>query len=360
MATLAVLPGDGIGPEVTREAVKLLRATAERFHLTLEFQEAPIGGGAYDVAGTPLPDQTLVVCRQSDAILFGAVGGPRWDTLPRKVRPEQGILALRKTFDLYANLRPARLFPALTDASTLKREVIEGVDILVVRELTGGLYFGQPKGIQTGPEGEWGVDTLIYTRPEIERIAKVAFEAAQRRRKHLTSVDKANVLASSELWRRIVTEIGAAFPDVRLDHMYVDNAAMQLVRQPRTFDVLVAENTFGDILSDEAAMLTGSIGLLPSASLGNGVGLYEPIHGSAPDIAGQDKANPIAAILSGAMLLEYSLKAGTAAAAIESAVSRVLDQGYRTPDIQQPGTQVVGTRRMGDLIADAVLADGES
>ncbi len=360
MATIAVLPGDGIGPEVTREAVKVLRAIAERFHLTLAFQEGPIGGGAYDAAGTPLPDQTLAVCRRADAILFGAVGGPRWDTLPRKVRPEQGILALRKAFDLYANLRPAKLFPALTDASTLKREVIEGVDILVVRELTGGLYFGQPKGIQTGPEGERGVDTLIYTRPEIERIAKVAFEAAERRRKHLTSVDKANVLASSELWRRIVTEVGVAFPGVRLDHLYVDNACMQLVRQPKAFDVVVAENTFGDILSDEAAMLTGSIGLLPSASLGNGVGLYEPIHGSAPDIAGQDTANPIAAILSGAMLLEYSLKAGTAAAAIESAVSRVLDQGYRTPDIQQPGTQIVGTRRMGDLIAEAVRAGSGS
>jgi 3-isopropylmalate dehydrogenase len=356
MATIAVLPGDGIGPEVTREAVKVLRAIVGRFHLTLEFQEAPIGGGAYEVAGTPLPDQTLAVCRRADAILFGAVGGPQWDTLPRKARPEQGILTLRKTFDLYANLRPARVLPALVDASTLKREVIQGVDILVVRELTGGLYFGQPKGIERIPEGERGVDTLIYTTAEIERIAKVAFGAALRRRQHVTSVDKANVLASSELWRRVVSEVGAAFPEVRLDHMYVDNASMQLLRQPRSFDVLVAENTFGDILSDEAAMLTGSIGLLPSASLGNGVGLYEPIHGSAPDIAGQDKANPIAAILSGAMLLEYSLKAGAAAAAIESAVSRVLDRGYRTPDIQQPGTQIVGTRRMGDLITEAVHA----
>ncbi len=360
MATIAVLPGDGIGPEVTQEAVKVLRAVAQRYHLMLEFQEAPIGGAAFEVAGTPLPDQTLAVCQRADAILFGAVGGPRWDTLPRKVRPEQGILALRKTFDLYANLRPAKLFPALADASTLKREVIEGVDILVVRELTGGLYFGQPKGIEKIPEGERGVDTLVYTTPEIERIARIAFEAARRRRKHLTSVDKANVLASSELWRRIVTEVGAAFPDVRLDHMYVDNASMQLLRQPKSFDVLVSENTFGDILSDEAAMLTGSIGLLPSASLGKTVGLYEPIHGSAPDIAGQDKANPIAAILSAAMLLEYSLKAGAAAAAIESAVNRVLDRGYRTPDIQQPGTQAVGTRRMGDLIAEAVLAAGTS
>jgi 3-isopropylmalate dehydrogenase len=358
MATIAVLPGDGIGPEVTREAVKVLRAVATRFHLALAFQEAAIGGAAYDGTGTPLPDQTLAVCRGADAILFGAVGGPRWDLLPRKVRPEQGILALRKTFDLFANLRPAKAFAALAEGSTLKPEVIEGVDLLVVRELTGGLYFGEPKGIQPVPEGERGVDTLIYTTPEIERIARVAFEAARRRRKRLTSVDKANVLASSELWRRVVTAVGAAFPDVSLDHMYVDNAAMQLVRRPRSFDVIVAENTFGDILSDEAAMLTGSIGLLPSASLGRGVGLYEPIHGSAPDIAGRDEANPLAAILSAAMLLEYSLKAGEAAVAIEAAVNHVLDQGYRTLDIQQPGTQTVGTRRMGDLVAEAVRAGG--
>jgi 3-isopropylmalate dehydrogenase len=356
MATIAVLPGDGIGPEVTQQAVKVLRAVGIRFQLSLDFWEASIGGTAFEALGTPLPDETLDVCRRTDAILFGAVGGAQWDTLPRKVRPEQGILALRKTFDLYANLRPARLFPSLADASTLKREVIEGVDLLVVRELTGGLYFGQPKGIEKIPEGERGVDTLVYTTPEIERIARLAFVAARRRRNHLTSVDKANVLASSELWRRVVIEVGKEFPEVRLDHMYADNASMQLVRQPRFFDVIVAENTFGDILSDEAAMLTGSIGLLPSASLGNGVGLYEPIHGSAPDIAGQDKANPIATILSAAMLLEYSLKAGTPAAAIEAAVSRVLDQGYRTPDIQQPGTLLVGTRRMGDLIAEAILA----
>lgn len=353
---IAVLPGDGIGPEVTREAVKVLRAAALRFDLTLEFREAVIGGGAYEATGTPLPDATLALCRQADAILFGAVGGPRWDSLPRKVRPEQGILTLRKALDLYANLRPAKLFASLADASTLKPEVIQGVDLLVVRELTGGLYFGQPKGIQAVPEGERGVDTLIYTTPEIQRIARMGFEAARRRRKHLTSVDKANVLATSELWRRVVTEMAVAYADVRLDHMYVDNAAMQLVRQPTAFDVIVTENTFGDILSDQSAMLTGSIGLLPSASLGTGVGLYEPIHGSAPDIAGQDRANPIAAILSAAMLLEYSLQAGSAAAAIEAAVGRVLDQGYRTPDLQQAGTPAVGTCRMGDLIAEAVQA----
>jgi len=356
MATIAVLPGDGIGPEVTQEAVKVLRAAAKRFDLRLDFQEASIGGAAFEVTGTPLPDHTLQVCQKADAILFGAVGGPHWDTLPRKVRPEQGILTLRRVFDLYANLRPAKPFPSLAEASTLKREVIQGVDLLVVRELTGGLYFGQPKGIEKIPEGERGVDTCVYTTPEIERIARIAFQTAQRRKRHVTSVDKANVLASSELWRRVVTEVGKEFPEIRLDHMYADNASMQLVRQPRSFDVIVAENTFGDILSDEAAMLTGSIGLLPSASLGKGVGLFEPIHGSAPDIAGQDKANPIAAILSGAMLLEYSLKADTASATIQEAVSRVLDQGYRTPDIEQPGTRLVGTSRMGDLIAEAVSA----
>ena len=356
MATIAVLAGDGIGPEVTREAVKVLGATSTRYQLSLDFREAPIGGAAIEAVGTSLPDQTLDLCRRADAILFGAAGGPRWDGRPRKDRPEQAILTLRKTFDLYANLRPAKLLSALEDASTLKREVIEGVDILVVRELTGGLYFGQPRSIERIPEGERGVDTLVYTTPEIDRIARIAFQAARRRRKHITSVDKENVLVSSELWRRVVTEVGRSYPDVRLDHMYVDNAAMQLLRQPRFFDVIVTENTFGDILSDEAAMLTGSIGLLPSASLGKTVGLYEPIHGSAPDIAGQDKANPIAAILSAAMLLEYSLKASTAAAAIEAAVNRILNQGYRTPDIQQPGSHPVGTRRMGDLIAEAVLA----
>ena len=354
MPMIAVLPGDGIGPEVTREATRALRAAALRFDLKLEFREAAIGGGAYEASGTPLPESTLALCRQADAILFGAVGGPRWDALPRKDRPEQGILALRKALDLYANLRPAKPFAALADASPLKPAVIQGVDLLVVRELTGGLYFGEPKGIQPVPEGERAVDTLIYTTPEIQRIARMGFEAARRRRRHLTSVDKANVLSSSELWRRVVTQMGAAFPEVQLDHMYVDNAAMQLVRQPSFFDVIVTENTFGDILSDQSAMLTGSIGLLPSASLGPTTGLYEPIHGSAPDIAGQDRANPIAAILSAAMLLTHSLKADAAAVALEAAVAAVLNQGYRTPDIQHAGAKLVGTRRMGDLIAEAV------
>ncbi len=356
MARIAVLPGDGIGPEVTRAAAKVLRAAADRFALSLDLEEAPVGGGAYEASGSPLPDATLALCQRSDAILFGAVGGPRWDTLPRKSRPEQGILTLRKTLDLYANLRPVKPFAALADASSLKREVILGVDLLVVRELTGGLYFGQPKGIAAVPEGERAVDTLIYTTPEIQRIAQIAFEAAARRRRRLTSVDKANVLSSSELWRRVVSDLGARYPTVRLEHLYVDNAAMQLVRQPAAFDVLVTENTFGDILSDLAAMLTGSIGLLPSASLGNGPGLFEPIHGSAPDIAGQDKANPIAAILSAAMLLQYALRAPAAAAALEAGVAQALDQGYRTPDIAQPGSRVIGTREMGDHIAEAVSA----
>jgi 3-isopropylmalate dehydrogenase len=358
MARIAVLPGDGIGPEVIREAVKVLRAAADRFGLSLAFHEAPIGGGAYDAAGTPLPEATLSLCRQADAILFGAAGGPRWDALPRRMRPEQGILALRKTLELFANLRPVKPFPALVNVSPLKPEVLEGVDLLVIRELTGGLYYGDPKGIVVGPDGERAVDTLAYTAAEIERIARAAFEAARRRRKRLTSVDKANVLASGELWRNVVTRVAAEYPDVALDHLLADTAAMRLLQRPAAFDVLVAENTFGDILSDEAAVLAGSLGLLPSASLGTGVGLYEPVHGSAPDIADQDRANPIAAVLSGSMLLEYSLHRGDAAAAVEAAVGRVLERGYRTVDIRQPGTEVVGTRRMGDLIAEAVIPAG--
>jgi 3-isopropylmalate dehydrogenase len=358
MAKIAVLSGDGVGPEVVREAMKVLEITGACFGIPLEFEEGIVGGAAIDREGTPLPPQTLSLCRASDAILFGAVGGPRWDSLPVDRRPERGLLTLRKELGLYANLRPVKLFPPLVDASPLKREIIEGVDLLVLRELTGGLYFGEPKGIDPLPngQGERAVDTLIYTTPEIERIARIGFQIAAQRRKRLTSVDKVNVLASSQLWRRVVTETAKEFPGIELDHMLVDNCSMQLIRDPRRFDVLVTENTFGDILSDEAAMLAGSIGMLPSASLGDGPGLYEPIHGSAPDIAGQDTVNPLATILSAAMLLRHSLHHELAAAAIETAVSRVLEAGYRTPDIWQPGPAVlVSTTHMGDLVVESIV-----
>ncbi|MBI3779853.1 MAG: 3-isopropylmalate dehydrogenase [candidate division NC10 bacterium] len=357
MARIAVLPGDGVGPEVVWEAMKVLKSAGGRFGIHLEFEEGIVGGAAIDRLRTPLPPETWTLCRASDAILFGAVGGPRWDSLPVDRRPERGLLTLRKDLQLYANLRPVKLFPPLIDASPLKREIVEGVDLLVLRELTGGLYFAEPKGIwpTSDGRGEQGVDTLNYTTPEIERIARVGFQIAGRRRRHLTSVDKANVLASSQLWRRVVTTMAREYPDIELDHILVDNCAMQLIREPRRFDVLLAENTFGDILSDEAAMLAGSIGMLPSASLGEGPGLYEPIHGSAPDIADQDKANPLAAILSAAMLLRHSLRQEPAAAAIEIAVLDVLEQGYRTMDIMQPGKKQVGTARMGDLVAERVV-----
>jgi len=358
MARIAVLSGDGVGPEVVREAMKVLETAGARFGIPLEFTEGIVGGAAIDQEGTPLPPQTLSLCTACDAILFGAVGGPKWDSLPVDRRPERGLLTLRKELVLYANLRPVKLFAPLVDASPLKREIIEGVDMMVLRELTGGLYFGEPKGIDPLPnnQGERAVDTLIYTTPEIERIARIGFQIATQRRKRLTSVDKVNVLASSQLWRRVVTETAKEFPGIELDHMLVDNCSMQLIRDPRQFDVLLTENTFGDILSDEAAMLAGSIGMLPSASLGNGPGLYEPIHGSAPDIAGQDTANPLATILSAAMLLRHSLHHELAAAAIEAAVSRVLDQGYRTPDIWQHGpTVLVSTAHMGDLVVESIV-----
>ncbi len=357
MAKIAVLPGDGVGPEVIREAVKVLKCAGGRFGLPLEFEEATVGGAAIDRLGTPLPPVTWRLCEASDAILFGAVGGPKWDSLPVDRRPERGLLSLRKELQLYANLRPVRLFPPLIDASPLKREIVEGTDLLVLRELTGGLYFGEPKGVGPTPngKGERGIDTLIYTTPEIERIARIGFQIAAQRRRRVTSVDKVNVLASSQLWRRVVTEAAKAFPDIELEHMLVDNCAMQLIRDPRQFDVLLTENTFGDILSDEAAMLAGSIGMLPSASLGEGPGLYEPIHGSAPDIAGQDKVNPLAAILSAALLLRHSLHHDSAAAAVEQAVAGVLEQGDRTIDIMQPGMKQVGTARMGDLVAERVV-----
>ncbi|MFQ5657294.1 MAG: 3-isopropylmalate dehydrogenase [Candidatus Methylomirabilales bacterium] len=354
MATIVVLRGDGIGPEVVEESLKVLRAAARRYTLTLKFHEALLGGAAIDATGDSLPEQTLQRCREADAILLGAVGGPKWDTVPPDKRPERGLLRLRQALQLYANLRPVRLFLPLLEASPLKRDVIDGTDLIIFRELTGGLYYGTPRGIEPHGEEEKGVDTLIYTTSEIVRIARMAFHAAQGRRKKVTSVDKANVLMSSQLWRRVMMQLAMEFPEITLDHMLVDNCAMQLIRNPRQFDVIVTENMFGDILSDEAAVIVGSIGLLPSASLGVTGGLYEPVHGTAPDIAATDQANPIGAILSAALLLRYSLKQEEAANAIEAAVKQVLEQGYRTEDLRQPRTQVVGTQRMGDLIAAAV------
>lgn len=349
-AKIAVLAGDGVGKEIVPEAVKVLKAVAERYGHAFEFVNGDVGGHAIDKVGVPLPQETLALAKQSQAVLLGAVGGPKWESLDYSLRPERALLGLREQLGLYANLRPAKLYPMLADASTLKREVIEGIDLLVVRELTGGIYFGKPKGIEKTPEGERGINTEVYTTEEIRRIAVTAFEAARKRRRRVTSVDKANVLESSELWRRVVTQVGAGYPDVELIHMYVDNCAMQLIRNPKQFDVLVTTNLFGDILSDEAAMLTGSIGMLPSASLGVHAALYEPIHGSAPDIAGKNIANPIATIASVAMMLEYTFQLGKEAAAVERAILRTLEQGCRTKDIHSPGTTLVGTVEMGDAI----------
>lgn len=350
-AKIAVLPGDGVGREIVPEAIKVLKIVAEKFGHTFEFAPGDIGGQAIDKVGVPLPQDTLTLAKQSDAILLGAVGGPKWEGLEYSLRPERALLGLREHLGLYANLRPAKLYPMLAEASSLKRDVIDGIDILVIRELTGGIYFGKPKGIEKLPNGdERGINTEMYTTGEIRRIAKVAFEAARKRRKKVTSVDKANVLESSELWRRIVSEVHKQYPDVELGHMYVDNAAMQLVRNPRQFDVVLCNNIFGDILSDEAAMLTGSIGMLPSASVGAQIGLYEPIHGSAPDIAGRNIANPIATIASAAMMLSYAFQLDKEAEAIEQAIVKTLDLGYRTKDIQEPGARVVGTTEMGNAI----------
>ena len=355
MYKIAVLPGDGIGKEITPEAVEVLKKVGGKCGLSFEFEEALIGGCAIDATGGPFPELTQRLVKASDAVLLGAVGGPKWEGLDYSIRPERGLLGLREVLGTFANLRPAKVYPMLADASTLKKEVIEGIDIMVVRELTGGLYFGRPKGIEKLPDGtERGVNTLTYTTPEIERIAKVAFDVAGKRRKKVTSVDKANVLESTELWRRVVSEVHKGYPDVELGHMYVDNCAMQLIRNPRQFDVIVTENMFGDILSDEASMLTGSIGMLPSASIGGKVGIFEPIHGSAPDIAGQDKANPIATILSVAMMLRYSFNQEKAADVIEEAVLKVLEKGYRTGDIMQPGMKLVGTREMGRLVREEI------
>lgn len=353
---ITLLPGDGIGPEIMAVAVEVLKVIGEQTSLSFEFQEALIGGAAIDAKGEPLPAETLEACKQSDAVLLAAIGGYKWDTLPRHLRPETGLLGLRAGLQLFANLRPAKILPQLIDASSLKREVVEGVDIMVVRELTGGVYFGQPKGVFATETGEKrGVNTMAYTESEIDRIGRVAFETAQKRSKKLCSVDKANVLEVSQLWRDRITDLASEYPDVELSHMYVDNAAMQLVRNPRQFDTIVTSNLFGDILSDEAAMLTGSIGMLPSASLGaSGPGVYEPVHGSAPDIAGQDKANPLATVLSVAMMLRYGLNQPNAADRIEKAVLKVLDQDYRTGDIMSEGMTLLGCRAMGDALIQAL------
>src|SRR5213595_2030244 len=353
---IAVLPGDGIGTEIVDEAVKVLKVLDLKFEL--EF--ADVGSMAYDKHGHPLPEATLKLARHADAVLFGAVGDWKYDKLERALRPEQAILGLRRHLGLFANLRPAICYEQLTHASSLKPELVAGLDILIIRELTGDIYFGQPRGRRTSPDGAFAgapeaFDTMRYSRPEIERIAHVAFQAARKRSKRVTSVDKANVLETFQLWRDVVTEIGKQYPDVELDHMYVDNAAMQLVRAPKKFDVVVTGNMFGDILSDEAAMLTGSIGMLPSASLdAHGKGLYEPSHGSAPDIAGKDLANPLATILSAAMMLRYSLSQPEAADRVESAVKHVLASGLRTADIASEGTTRVGTREMGDAVVAAI------
>jgi len=353
---IAVLPGDGIGPEVTRQGVKVLRAAAERFSLDVELSEALIGGCAYEAHGHPLPPETLALAREADAILFGAEGGFQYEALPRGLRPGDALLTLRRELDLFANFRPVMAWPELADATTFKPEVVEGVDLTILRELTSDIYFGEPRGIETLPDGSRrGTNTMSYTEGEIRRIAHAGFRAARARRGKLCSVDKANVLETMELWREIVTEIGAEYPDVELSHLYIDAAAMALVRIPKSFDVIVTANLFGDILSDEASMLVGSIGMLPSASLNaQGKGLFEPVHGCAPDIAGKDIANPLASILSVAMMLRLGFGREDAASAVEAAVRRTLADGHRTRDLAGPGTLAVGTEAMGDLVVRAL------
>jgi 3-isopropylmalate dehydrogenase len=347
---ICILPGDGIGPEITAEAVRVLEA----LNLGFEMELALLGGAAVDATGNPYPEATQKLAREADAVLLGAVGGPKWDTLPREQRPERGLLGIRKQLNLFANLRPALLYPELANASTLKPEIVSGLDILIVRELTGDIYFGQPRGIENRNGERFGFNTMHYSESEIRRIGRVAFEAARKRNKKVCSVDKMNVLETTQLWRDVMSELAPEYPDVTLSHMLVDNAAMQLVRAPRQFDVMVTGNMFGDILSDEASMLTGSIGMLPSASLDeNGKGLYEPSHGSAPDIAGQGVANPLATILSAAMMLRYSFNLEEEAKEVENAVKKVLALGFRTGDIFEQGMTRVGTRQMGD----AVLAE---
>ncbi|MEC7836594.1 MAG: 3-isopropylmalate dehydrogenase [Chloroflexota bacterium] len=362
--SIAVLPGDGIGPEVINESIKVLEAIGNRFNHDFEIESGRVGGNAIDDCGTPLPQETIDTCKDADAILFGAVGGPKWDDPNADVRPEDGILAIRKSLGLFANLRPVKVYPALINASPLKPEVLKGVDMMVLRELTGGLYFGKPKKRWSTSRGRRGVDTLKYTESEIVRILKVGFELAMERRKKLTSVDKQNVLESSRLWREIAVEVGKEYPEVELDHVLVDNAAMQLIRNPADFDVIVSENTFGDILTDEASVLSGSMGMLPSASLSTlpgksgsrskKVSLYEPIHGSAPDIAGKGIANPIGCILSTAMMLRLSFGMNDEADAIEKCVDAALAEGYRTTDIAGDGGNAVNTTTMGDVIAGSL------
>jgi 3-isopropylmalate dehydrogenase len=352
---IAVLAGDGIGPEIVAQATKVLRALASD-GLKVELEEAPFGGAGVDAHGDPLPASTLELAKAADAVLCGAVGGPKYDALPRPQRPEQGILRIRKELGLFANLRPAVLYPELVGASTLKPEVVSGLDLMIIRELTGDIYFGQPRGRRDNARGEReGYDSMLYSEPEIRRIAEVGFRTARKRGRKLCSVDKENVLETSRLWREIVTDMGRSYPDVALSHMYVDNAAMQLVRNPKQFDVIVTGNMFGDILSDEASMLTGSIGMLPSASLdANGKGLYEPIHGSAPDIAGRNVANPLATILSSAMMLRYTFNKDEWAYRIEAAVQKVLKDGCRTADIYESGARRLGTAEMGDAVVAAL------
>ena len=356
---ITLLPGDGIGPEIMAVTVDVLKAVGQQCDLAFNFTEALIGGSAIDATGNPLPDETLETCKQSDAVLLAAIGGYKWDSLPRHQRPETGLLGLRAGLELFANLRPATILPQLVDASSLKRELVEGVDIMVVRELTGGIYFDQPRGIFEGANGQGGgqrgVNTMAYTDAEVDRIGRVAFETAQKCQGRLCSVDKANVLEVSQLWRDRITALASDYADVELSHLYVDNAAMQLVRQPKQFDTIVTGNLFGDILSDAAAMLTGSIGMLPSASLGaSGPGVFEPVHGSAPDIAGEDKANPMAQVLSAAMMLRYGLDQPIAAKKIEQAVLSTLDRGYRTGDIWSEGTTQVGCKAMGEALLTAL------
>jgi len=349
---IAVFSGDGIGPEIMKEALKILKIIFNKKKIELQLEEGLVGGCAYDHFGVPLPDESLVLARESDAVLLGAVGGPKWESLDYSVRPERALMGLRRELDIFANLRPIVVFDELLDASPLKKNIVQGIDIMIIRELTGDVYFGKPRGVKKGKNGKRrGVNTMAYSEDEIRRIAVRAFEIARTRKKNLLSVDKANILESTELWRDVVTEVGQSYSDITLKHMYVDNCALQLIRNPAQFDVIVTTNLFGDILSDEAAMLTGSIGMLPSASLGDKTALYEPIHGSAPDIAGKNIANPLATILSVALMLRYSLSMSEEANLIESAVTETLREGFRTQDIHQTAKKLVGTEEMGDTVA---------